>query len=161
MSAGQSCRVEIASMNQQWYNYLAETARRQPNWHESAGRTRRNARKSSWLCLSQWSEDQWGLEANKCLAMPASQAQPTPPSLSVEILLYSLQNSCVFHWSCLTMCLAWTHVLPQRMRLSQLTSFYQLFWVHGSIKKLHHTTRSFFGTFLSMESPQMKLNYAR
>jgi hypothetical protein len=53
----ETLRVGIANTDQQWWHYLAETARPQPP-HESAGGTRRQARRSSQLCLSQGSEDQ-------------------------------------------------------------------------------------------------------
>jgi hypothetical protein len=50
-------RVRIANKNQQRWHNLAETARPRPQ-HKSAGGTRRDARRSSRLCLSQRSEDQ-------------------------------------------------------------------------------------------------------
>jgi hypothetical protein len=50
--AVQFCRVRIANTNQQWWHYLAETARPQP-WHKSTGGTLMNAQRSSQLCLSQ------------------------------------------------------------------------------------------------------------
>jgi hypothetical protein len=70
--AVQFYRVGIGDTNQQWWYYLAETARPQPQL-ESAGRTRRNARGSSQPCLSQGSEYQQRLETSKhCTASSIS-----------------------------------------------------------------------------------------
>jgi hypothetical protein len=60
--AVQFSRVRIANMNEQWWHYLAETAR---PLCESPGETRRDTRRSSPLCLSQQSEAQQRQETNK------------------------------------------------------------------------------------------------
>ena len=57
LPAVQFSRVGIANTNQQWWHNLAETARPQPQL-ESAEGTRKNARRSSRLCLPQGSKDQ-------------------------------------------------------------------------------------------------------
>ena len=44
--------------------------------------------------------------------------------------------------------------------LSQLASLCQSARIPRSSRKLQHTTRSFFGAFLSVESQQKELNYA-
>jgi hypothetical protein len=99
-------RVRIANTNQQWWHYVAETARPQPR-HKSAGETKtnRNARKSSWLCLSQRNDDQ----QRHCTASWTNKPSPVqPPPLSLESCIYFLQNSmCPLqvlpqHVSCLT-----------------------------------------------------------
>jgi hypothetical protein len=79
--AVQFSRVRIANTKQQRWHYLAEIARLPP-WDESAGRTRRNVRRSSWLCLFHRSEDQGRLKANKhCLA--SSIRKPSSASVTV------------------------------------------------------------------------------
>ena len=73
----QFSRVGIANTNQQLWHDLAETAKPQP-WHKSAGGTRRDARKSSQLCLSQQIEDQWRLKTkNHCTASSISKSKPS------------------------------------------------------------------------------------
>ena len=96
-------RVRIANMNQQWWHYLAETARPQPQL-ESAGGTNRNTRRSSQLCLSQGSKDQQRLETNKhCTASCTS--KPSSVSVTLWSPIYTLQTSCVLHGSCLSTCI--------------------------------------------------------
>ena len=110
--AVQFCSVRIANMNQQQRHYLAETVRPQP-WHWSVGRTSMNARRSSWLCLSQQSKDQWRLETNKhCTA--SSISKPSSASVTVPQILFILppnitclsqvlphHRSCLSMWVCL------------------------------------------------------------
>ena len=68
-----------------------------------------NARRSSWLCLSQQSKDQQRLETSKhCTA--SSITKPSSAShLPIKSFLYSLQTSHVLHQSCLRMCLSSAH----------------------------------------------------
>jgi hypothetical protein len=94
-------------IKQQW-NDLAGTARPQLNQHKSAEgiRTVRDTRRSSWLCLSQWSEEQRRCETKKyCKGSSLSK----PLSQSIESYFNSLQTSHVLHGSCLTICLASAH----------------------------------------------------
>jgi hypothetical protein len=116
-------RVGISNKNPQQWHYLTETARPQPQ-HESAERTRRNTRRSSLLCLSKQSKDQWRLETHKRGTTSSVSNLVQLPSLSIESYLYPTNIPCP----------PW--VLPQ------LTSVCQSTQVHWSGKKLQHTTRS-------------------
>ena len=140
ISAVQFSRVRIATANQQQWDYLAKTARPQP-WLESAGGTRRDARRSSWLCISQWSEDQQRLKPNKhCTTRSRSK-----PSLASVIVCWTL----FIHPPNIT---CFPRFLPQHLYLSQLTSLCQSARVHRSITKPQHTARRFLVHF-SLWSP--------
>jgi hypothetical protein len=93
--------------SQRWQD-LAGTAEPYQNRHKSAGgtRTTRDTRRSSQLCLSQRSKDQWRSETkNRCKASSTSK----PLLQSAESYLYTLQTSRVLLGSCLTMCIALAH----------------------------------------------------
>jgi hypothetical protein len=85
--AVQFSRVRRANRNQQLWYYLAEKNRPQ-HWHGSAWGPRRDSR-SSWLCLSQWSENQQKLKTNKhCTA--SSTSKPSSASITIlQVLLIS------------------------------------------------------------------------
>ena len=131
-------RVRTANTNQQWWYYLADTARSQPR-HESAGGTkaRRNTRRSSWLCLCLQSEDQWRYKTNK-RCTHSSVSKPSSASTTIcQVLFIPLPN---------IMCPPW--VLPQylfclHMWLCLSWHLCQSAQVWGSRKKLRYTTRSF------------------
>ena len=126
--AVQFSRVRIANRNQQQWHYLAETARPQP-WLKSAGGTNRNTRRSSQLCLSQGSEDQWRCETHKhCTA--SSISKPSSASITVHWVLFIPPKHHV-----ISMGLAWACVFHKLEHLSQLTSIYQLAPVHRSCKR--------------------------
>jgi hypothetical protein len=77
--------------NQQWWHYLAKTARPQSRL-QSAGTTRRNARRSS-LCLSQQSKDQQRGKTYKCC--PANSiSKPSSASITRKFHLYPLNITC-------------------------------------------------------------------
>jgi hypothetical protein len=106
--------------------------------HTSLGgtKTNRNIGKSSWLCLSQQSEDRQRCETNKhCRAYCTSK-----PSLATvivcKVLFYSLQTSQFIHGFCLSLCIASTY-------MCSLTSRCLLARVRISSKKLKHATRTF------------------
>ena len=88
--AVQFSRVGIANTNQQWWHYLAETARPQPR-HELAGGTRRDTRRSSQLCLSQGSKDHGRVETNK-LCTASSVSKPCSASVTVHLLVSGLEG---------------------------------------------------------------------
>jgi len=123
ISAWQFGRVGIANRSQQLWHYLADTEK--PYYlFRSGGETRAkmNGRKCSWLCLSQWSEDQGWIATNKC-CRASSIGKPSSSSKTVyQVVLYSLQTSCILHRSCLNIhiasacvyvCLSWNHSANQ------------------------------------------------
>lgn len=100
-------RVVLANMNQQWSQYLADTAKPHP-WNNATGGTWREAMRHSGLCLSQESKVQGRLEAHDhytagCINQPSS--------VSVIVLRVLFIPPCI------------TCPPPsQNMHLSQLTS---------------------------------------
>lgn len=93
--------VRIASMDQQWWHYLAESAGPQP-WHESAGGTRGRQEKLSAASL------------RKQISGKTRDPQALPSQLYTQAKLrlhhcpwspvYTLQTSRVLHGSCLRTC---------------------------------------------------------
>lgn len=137
ISAVQLGRVRITNTNQQQWNYLAETAKPRPQ-QESAGRTRRNARRSFQLCLSRWIEDQQRQETNNhCTASLVE-----TPSLSTKSFFIFSPKHHVSSTGLASAC-----VLSQHVNLSQVALFCQSAQVWGSSKKLQHVTRGFFMCF--------------
>ena len=97
------------------------------------------------LCLSQESKDQQRLETNKhCTASSISKPNSVPVTVFWVIFI------CLAHIKCSS------GIFHQHVCLSHLTSLCQSAQVHGSSKKLQHTTRN---AFLSMEPWQMQLSY--
>ena len=91
-------------------------------------RTRRNTRRSSWLCLSQESENQWRHETHKHFTASCS-SRPSSVSITPWCPIYTLQTSRVLHVSCI-----------------------QSAQVYRGSNKLQHITRSFLVCF-SLWSP--------
>ena len=86
--AVQFSRVGTANRNQQWRHDLAKTARPQ-HQHELAGGTRKDTRRRSWLCLSQWSKDPWICKTHKhCTASFIS--KPSSAPITVRRVLFIL-----------------------------------------------------------------------
>ena len=70
----------------------------------------------------------------------------------------ALARALPYHVPCLTTCLALAQL---HVSLHQRTSLCQLAGVSRSSKKPPEHQQKLFGVFLSMESPQMELSYAR
>jgi hypothetical protein len=133
-------------MYQLWWNHLAETARSLLNQQERAEATKhtRNIRRNSWLCFSQWSEEQQRRKNKKhCKASYARKPH--------SHCLYCLYSLLVLQISCLTTCLdsACESVLAKLyMSLYQLISFCQLAQVHWSSKVPSQHHQKSIGAFL-------------
>jgi hypothetical protein len=115
----------------------------------------RNTRKSSWLCLSQWSEyqERCRCKINKdCTASSTSKSSSAPITVHGVFFILSLNITCPpqvlsHHIPCLSMCvcLGLHHSVNQSKSAEapETTTYHQ----------------KFFGMFLSMETQYIELNY--
>jgi len=118
--AVQFTRVGIENTSQQWWYYLAETARPQPRL-ASAGGTWRRTRRSSLLRLSQQSEDQGIRESKKkhCTASSTSKLSSAFVTVCLDLFItlniMSPPRVWPQHMLCLStrVCLSWHHSVNQ------------------------------------------------